>query len=170
MKLLDPYRWLIGGVLVAGLIAGFFVYRASLVESGRKEERAEITKQALKQIDRAQEQTSAWKDQANEVDAKNQELEDALRNLRTGNAAGAARLRDSAPSAQQLAGAPAETCGANAAEAEHDLGECAVRYSAMGNEAAAASAKAWEFHDKWPAYQEFQDKLNLFETQLKGTK
>lgn len=169
-KLLDPYRWLIGGVLIASLIGGFFLWRDSLKEDGRKEVRAEVAQQAKKQIDRAQEQTLAWKVQANEVDAKNQELQDKLKTLSASNKSRAAGLQQSAPSAQRMAGASAETCGRNAAEAESDLGECAVRYSALGDTAAGAAAKAWEFHDKWPAYQEFQDKLSTFQTQLKGTK
>ena len=160
-KLLDPYRWLIGGVLVAGVIAGviaaFFAYRSSLIDIGREEVKADVSKQALKQIERAQDQTSEWKAQANETDARNQELTEALLKLSGGNAAGAGRLRDSAPSAKQLAGASAETCGANASEAEHDLGECAVRYSALGDTAAGAAQKAWEFYDKWPSYEQTLD-------------
>ena len=168
MKFLDPYRWAIGAGLVALLIGGALWYRHSLIESGREEVRAEVAKQALRQIERAQDQTRDWKEQANAVDARNQELEDKLKRLRSGNAAAAGRLRDSAPSAAAMAGASAETCGANAAEAEHDLGECAVRYSALGDTAAGAAEKAWELYDKWPAYKEFQDRMTTFTNQLKG--
>lgn len=168
LKALDPYRWLVGGVIVATLIGGFFWYRASLIDMGREEVKADVSKQALKQIERAQDQASEWKVRANETDARNQELAEALLKLSGGNAAGAGRLRDSAPSAKQLAGASAETCWANAAEAEHDLGECAVRYSALGDTAAGAAQKAWEFHDKWPEYREFQSKLTDFTNRLKG--
>lgn len=166
MKFLDPYRWLIAGVLVASLVAGFFWYRASLIDIGREQVKADVSKQALKQIERAQDQTSEWKTQANEYDARNQELAEALLKLSGSNAAGAGRLRDSAPSAKQLAGASAETCWANASEAEHDLGECAVRYSALGDTAAGAAQKAWEFHDKWPEYTEFHGRLDAFKAKL----
>lgn len=37
LKILDPYRWLIGGALVAALVGGFLWYRHSLIEQGRAE-------------------------------------------------------------------------------------------------------------------------------------
>jgi hypothetical protein len=164
----NPYRWAVALVCVAVVVGGFLYYRHSLIQEGVKRERTETQNQAKKQIDRAQEQTLEWKVQANEVDAKNQELQDKLKTLSASNKSRAAGLQQSAPSAQRMAGASAETCGANAAEAESDLGECAVRYSALGDAAAEAAGKAWEFHDKWPAYTEFQGRLETFKTQLKG--
>jgi chromosome segregation ATPase len=170
LKFLDPYRWLIAGVVAASLIGGYFYWRSSLIAEGREQQKTETAKQALKQIERAQDQTRQWKDQANEFDVANQELEAANEKLRSRNAAGAGRLRDTAPSAIDMAGASTEACRSNATEAEHDLGECAVRYSALGDTASDAAAKAWELYEKWPEYQEFQSKLTTFTNQLKGTK
>lgn len=168
MKFLDPYRWLIGGLLIAGAVAAFGWYRYGLIQKGHAEAIAEVNKQALKQIEQAQEQTKDWMGIANVVDAKNQELESRLKAISRGNSSSAGRLRDSAPSSEQLAGASVETLRANASEAEHDLGECAVRYSDLGDTAAQAAGKAWEFHDKWPAYKDFNDRLTTFTNQLKG--
>lgn len=170
LALLDPYRWLIAGVMALSLFGGFMYWKHSLIQEGVQLERIETQKQARKQIDRAQEQTIEWKVQAHAVDAKNQELEDKLKKLSRSNKSSADGLQQSAPSAQRMAGASAETCGRNASEAEHDLGECAVRYSALGDTAARASEKAWEFYEKWPAYTEFQTKLATFNATLKGTK
>lgn len=37
LKFLDPYRWLIGGVLVVALVGGLLYYRHSLIAQGRAE-------------------------------------------------------------------------------------------------------------------------------------
>jgi hypothetical protein len=161
-------KWVQRGALVLALIAAFLWYRHSLIQEGIEREQAKVAQAVAEQKALADAQVKTWKEQANEVDAKNQELQDKLKTLSASNKSRAAGLQQSAPSAQRMAGASAETCGANAAEAEHDLGECAVRYSALGDAAAEAAGKAWEFHDKWPAYTEFQGRLETFKTQLKG--
>ena len=155
-----------GALLVA--ITAFMMYRSSLIKDGEQKEAAKVAQIVAEQKAMADAQVKTWKEQANAVDAKNQELEDENKKLRDRNASGAVRLRSTAPSAIDMAGTSIEACRANATEAEHDLGECAVRYSALGDTASDAAAKAWELHEKWPAYQEFQDKLSTFQSILKG--
>lgn len=44
LKLLDPYRWLIGALIAAAVAGSAMWYRTSLIEKGREEVRAEWKK------------------------------------------------------------------------------------------------------------------------------
>jgi len=164
----NPWRWVVALSCVAAVIGAFLWYRHSLIQEGVDREKSKVAEAVAEQKAIADEQVRSWKEHANEIDARNQELQAELKKLSGSNKSRASGLQQSAPSADRMAGASAETCGRNAAEAESDLGECAVRYSALGDTAAGAAEKAWELHDKWPAYQEFQDRMTTFTDKLKG--
>lgn len=141
-----------GALLVA--ITAFMLYRSSLIKQGREEMKAEVSKQAMKQIDRANEQTESWKVQANAVDAKYQEAMDTIRGF-GGRIAGIERgMLKRTPSAERLAAAPKETISRYAAETDRDFAECRVRYEAVGFTAAGASAAAYALSDAWPSYEQ----------------
>ena len=163
-------KWVQRGALVLALIAAFLFYRSSLIEKGRDEVKADVSKKALKQIERAQEQTALWKAQANAADTKYQEAMDIIRGFGPSLAAIDSRMQQRTPSPVKLAGASKKAVDNYAAETDRDFADCRKRYAAMGETAATASAAAHALNDAWPAYQEFQDKLNLFQSQLKGTK
>lgn len=52
LDILDPYRWLVGGVLIASLASGLLFYRASLIREGQERERQA---QAVVESDRLRE-------------------------------------------------------------------------------------------------------------------
>ena len=168
LKLIDPYRWLIAGLLVAGAISGFAWYRYSLIQEGHEKAMAEVQKQALKQIERALEQTELWKVKANEAQTKYSEAVAFAIASDERNADLLARMRKRTPSAQQLASVTPAACGNYAAETDRDFAACRVEYQAVGRIAAEASAAAWALKDSWPEYDKFQDKLSTFTEKLKG--
>lgn len=168
LKLLDPYRWLIGGVLIASLIGGFFWYRHSLIQEGVQREKAEVAKAVAEQKALADAQTRNLQEVANE--AQSQYIQDMAAARLAADRANAdlARLRGKAASSEQLARASRDALGIYAADAERSVDFCAERLSRTGETAGGASAAAHALYAGWPAYQEFQDKLSTFQTQLKG--
>ena len=161
-------KWVQRGVLVLALIGAFLWYRSSLIAEGEAREQAKVAEAVAEQKAKSDDQVDKWKGQANEVDAKNQELSARLDAADKRNASLVDRMRKSTPSAKQLASVTAEACGEYAADAERSVDYCAASVKRLGETAVGASQKAWEFYDKWPAYQEFQTKLTTFQNQLKG--
>jgi len=168
MKFLDPYRWLIAGVLVASLVAGFFWYRHSLIQEGVEREKAKVAQAVAEQKALADAQERNMQEVANE--AQEQYIKDmqAARIAADRAAADLARMRSKAASAEQLAGASKAALSDYAADAERDIDWCAGRLERVGNTAAEASAAAHGLYAAWPAYQEFQDRLTTFTNTLKG--
>lgn len=152
LKLIDPYRWLIAGVLVASVVGGVAWWRAGLIRKGHAEAIAEVNKQALKQIERALEQTETWKAKANEAQTKYSEAVAFAIASDERNADLLARMRKRTPSAQQLASVTPAACGEYAAETDRDFAACRVEYQAVGRIAAEASAAAWALKGAWPEY------------------
>lgn len=169
LKLLDPYRWLIGGVLVASVVAAFFWYRSSLIREGEAREAAKVDQIVAEQKAIAEAQTRNMQEVADEAQSRYVKDLVAAKLAADRAAADLARLRSKAASAGQLANASRETLGEYAADAERDIDWCAGRLSRAGETAASASAAAHAFDAAWPAYTEFQDRLTTFTNRLKGT-
>lgn len=150
LKLLDPYRWLIGGLLVALLIGGAIWYHASTLEKGREEIRQQLKVEADKQID------AARKTSDNLIEVKDEALENATKRAQV-NAAAAARARSElARLRNQAAGAPSvpgDSCATSidrAAALGELLGACAERYSDVARAADAHASDAVTLHQAWP--------------------
>jgi colicin import membrane protein len=167
LKLLDPYRWLVGGVIVATLIGGFMWYRHSLISEGeRRAELAAATARAEAQA-LADAQARNMQEIADEAQAKYiKEVADARAAADRANAQ-LARLRNQAASAADLAAASQSALSAYAASAERDIDWCAERLVRTGETAAGASAAAHALYNAWPEYQQFQDRLTAFTQTLK---
>lgn len=170
LKFLDPYRWLIAGVLVAGMVAAFFAYRNSLIQEGVEREKVKVAMAVAEQKAIAEAQTRNMREIADE--AQTQYINDmaAAKLAADRAAADLARLRGKAASATQLANASQASLSVYAADAERDIDWCAERLSRTGETAASASSAAHAFYAAWPEYQEFQGKLTTFTNTLKGPK
>jgi alanyl-tRNA synthetase len=168
MKFIDPYRWLIGGVLVASLIGGFLFYRNSLIQEGVAREKAKVAEAVAEQKALAEAQTKNLQEVANEAQAQYIQYMAAARAAADRAAADLARLRGKSASAEQLARASKEALSEYAADAERSVDFCAERLSRTGETAGGASAAAHTLYAGWPAYQEFQDRMTTFTNQLKG--
>ena len=154
--------------LVSAGVVGVRAYNDSLREDGRAEVRAEVSKQALKQIERALEQTQTWKEKAHAAETKYGEAVAFAVDSDKRNADLLERMRKRTPSAKQLASVAPAACGDYAAETDRDFAACRVEYQAVGRIAAEASAAAWALKDAWPEYDKFQDKISTFTDKLKG--
>ena len=130
-KLLDPYRWLIGGVLIASAVGAFTWYRYSLIQEGHEKAIAEVRAEALKQIERAKQQTE------NMQEVKDEAIENAaIRAQKNADAAAAARselerLRKSVANNPSVSG---DTCTAavdRAAAIGAVFGECSAALAGM---------------------------------------
>lgn len=165
LKLLDPYRWLIGGLIVASLIGGSLWWHADKVDD---HEKAVIAKAVAEQKALADAQTKNLQEVADE--AQSQYVKDmaAAKAAADRAAADLARLRGKAASADQLARASKTAIADYAADAERSVDFCAERLSRTGETAGSASAAAHALYAGWPAYTEFQGRLETFKTQLKG--
>lgn len=154
VKLLDPYRWLIGGVLIAGVIAAFFAYRASLVQEGVEREQAKVAQAVAEQKALADAQTRNMREIADE--AQQTYINDlaAAKAAADRAASDLARLRGKAASAVQLANASKASLSEYAADAERDIDWCAGRLSRAGETAASASSAAHALSNAWPSYEQ----------------
>lgn len=161
-------KWLQRIALALALIAAFLWYRHSLIEQGEAREQARVAAAVAEQKALADAQERNMQEVANE--AKDQYIKDmqAARVAADRAAADLARMRSRAASAEQLAGASRAALGDYAADAERDIDWCAGRLERVGNTAAEASAAAHGLYAAWPAYQEFQGRLETFTNALKG--
>lgn len=169
LKLLDPYRWLIAGVLILSVVAGLGWYRHSLIQEGVKREQANVAKAVAEQEALAKATANNLQEVADEAQSKYEKAMADKRDADKRSADALARLRSRAASAEQLAGASKAALGEYAADAERDIDWCGERLAATGSTAAEASAAAWALNDAWPEYKEFQDRLTTFTNSLKGT-
>lgn len=135
-----------------GLAAvGFFVWSLMLAHRfGADGVRLETAQQALKQIERAQDQTRTMQEKANAAQENYTRAQSdiAVRDRRIRGLVD--RLRDETPSAEQLAQHTLGAVSRYAAEADRDLAQCRAEYAALGNTAAGAAAAAWVHRDAWP--------------------
>lgn len=167
-KLLGPYRWLIGGVIVATLVGGFFWYRASLISEGERRAEAAAAQAYAKAKEQADAQARNMQEVADEAQHRYAQQVEATRVAAARANADLERLRGKAASAADLAAASQSALSEYAASAERDLDWCAERLVRTGETAAGASAAAHAFHDAWPEYQEFRSRLDTFTQALKG--
>jgi len=168
LKFLDPYRWLIGGVLIASVVAAFFWYRASLIREGEAREAAKVAQIVAEQKAIAEAQTRNMQEVADEAQAKYINDMAAAKAAADRAAADLARLRGKAASAVQLANASQASIAEYAADAERSVDFCASELVRVGETAASASSAAWALSNAWPAYTEFNDRLTTFTNTLKG--
>jgi hypothetical protein len=168
MKLLDPYRWLIAGVLAASLIAAFFWYRNSLINEGIEREKVKVAMAVAEQKALAEAQTRNMQEIADEAQQNYIDQVAAAKAAADRAAADLARLRGKAASSVQLANASQASLGVYAADAERSVDFCAAELVRTGETAASASSAAHALYAAWPEYQEFQSKLTTFTNTLKG--
>jgi len=140
------FRWIAALAVVAGI--SWAIIKAH--EIGADSVRLETARAALVQIERAQEQTQKMKDVAHDAQEKYEsaksEIADFDRRIRGTDD----RMRQQAPSPEQLAQHTPAAIGDYAAETERDFAECRSALSDMGRAAAGAAAAAWAYRDAWP--------------------
>ena len=169
-KLLDPYRWLIGGVLIASLVAAFFWYRNSLIAEGREAARLEYADKAAKQLELARAQT------ANMQEVKDEAIEQATKRAQANARAAAGARSELGKLRDELARNPSvsgDSCAAavdRAASLGAVFAECAGELETLAGKADAHANDAATVYAAWPAYTEFQDRLTTFTNTLKGSK
>jgi hypothetical protein len=137
-------------LIVAAIVVGFLAWTNILAyKFGADGVRLDVAKKALKQIERAQDETRTMKEKADAAQKTYQQAQAdiALRDHRIRDLN--VRMRNS-PTAQQLANASAAACGEYAASVDRDFAECRAEYAALGTTAASASAAAWAHRDAWP--------------------
>lgn len=150
LKLLDPYRWLIAGLIVASLIGGALWYHASTLEKGREEVRQQVQAEALEQVKRAQAQSE------NMQEIKDEAIENATKRAQANASAAArarselARLRNETASAPSVPGDSCATSIDRAAALGKLLGDCAEKYSDVARAADAHANDAVTLHQAWP--------------------
>lgn len=154
-----------GALLVA--ITAFMLYRSSLIKDGERKEAAKVALIVAEQKAQAEAQTRNMKEIADEAQAQYVQEVAAAKLAADRAVADLARLRSKSASAVQLANASREALGSYAADAERSVDYCAENLSRVGETAASASAAAHALSDAWPAYQEFQGKLNAFQSLVK---
>lgn len=154
LKFLDPYRWLIGGVLIASVVAAFFWYRSILIREGEAREAAKVAQIVAEQKAIAEAQTRNMQEVADEAQSRYVQDLAAAKLAADRAAADLARLRSKAASAGQLANASRETLGEYAADAERSVDFCAAELVRTGETAASASAAAHALSDAWPSYEQ----------------
>lgn len=136
-------------VLVALGAGGWIGY-----DKGQEAERTEAQKQALKQIDSAQQQTDTWRtayEQA--IDAQTKD-DPAQRAALAGVVRAIGRLQHSASRPQPLPAATPEAVGGAYTEAERDIAGCADDLGRFSREAASAARSHQRLDRSWPTRQD----------------
>lgn len=169
LKALDPYRWLIAGVLIFSIVAGLGWYRNSLIKEGEAREKIKVAEAVAEQRALAEAQTRNLQEVADESQAQYQkDIDQAW--LAAGRAASdLARMRSKAASAEQLAGASREAASEYAADAERDIDYCGERLADTGNTAATASAAAYALYNAWPSYEMTRPGIDKYRLTLRKT-
>ena len=156
-KLIDPYRWLIAGLLIAGAVSAFAWYRYSLIQQGHAK------------LKRAIEQS------ANLQEVKDEAIQNATiraqKNAAAASSAGSelSRLRKSVADRPSVSG---DSCAASvdrAAALGSVFGDCSTALVGMAAKAEGHANDAVTLYESWPAMAEFQDRLTTFKNSLKGT-
>jgi hypothetical protein len=150
LKLLDPYRWLIGGLLIAGAASAFGWYRYSLIQQGHAKAIAEVQSQAADQLKRAIEQS------ANLQEVKDEAIQNAtIRAQKNASAAASTRselgrLRQSVADRPSVSG---DSCAASvdrAAALGSVFGDCSTTLVGMAEKADGHASDAVTLFDAWP--------------------
>lgn len=154
LALLDPYRWLIAGVMALSLFGGFMWYRHSLIQEGIEREKAKVAQAVAEQKALAEAQTRNMKEVADEAQAQ------YVKDMATARAdadrfrADLERMRGKAASSDRMARATKEAISQYASEAERDIDFCSDNLVRTGEAARTASAAAWALNDAWPSFEE----------------
>jgi hypothetical protein len=154
LKLLDPYRWLIAGVLAASVVAAFFAYRSSLINEGIEREKVKVAMAVAEQKALAEAQTRNMQEIADEAQQNYIDQVAAAKLAADRAAADLARLRGKAASAVQLANASQASLAEYAADAERSVDFCAAELVRTGETAASASSAAHALYAAWPSYEQ----------------
>lgn len=150
IRFLDPYRWLIAGLLVATLIGAAFWYHARTLEKGREEVRQKVQAEAIQQLEAARQQSE------NLQEIKDEAIEQATKRAQANAVAASraraelARLRNEAASTPSV---PGDSCAASidrAAALGALLGACAEEYSEVARAADAHASDALTLQAAWP--------------------
>jgi chromosome segregation ATPase len=139
-------------MIVAAIVVGFLAWTHILVHKfGADGVRLETAQQALKQIERAQDETRSMQEKLNAAQQTYQQAQADI-GQRDGRIRALNDRMRNAPTADQLASATLGSVSRYAAEADRDFAECRDRYAALGSTAAKASAAAWAHRDAWPTF------------------
>jgi uncharacterized protein YlxW (UPF0749 family) len=137
-------------MIVAAIVVGFLAWTHILAHKfGADGVRLETTKQALKQIERAQDETRSMQEKLNAAQQTYQQAQADI-GQRDGRIRALNDRMRNTPTADQLASASAATLSGYAAEVDGDFAECRSALADMGRTAAAASAAAWAHRQGWP--------------------
>lgn len=147
-------------LVIAATIAGFLIWiHIQVYKVGANSVRLATAQQALKQIERAQDETRNMQERVNAVQEKYQQARSEI-NVRDRRIRSLVdRMREQTPSAEQLAQHSAATISRYAYEIQRDFGECRAEYAELGREAARASEAAWACRESWPVK---ADEKNVF--------
>lgn len=170
LAFLDPYRWLIAGVMALSLFGGFMWYRHSLIQEGRDQVKAEVAKAVEEQKKKAEAVTR------NLEEVKDEEIQKANERAKQ-NAAAAGRakseldrLRKQTGSSLDAAKTSDATCIKYAATATDVLNECGSALQEMATKADGHVSDIRTLTGSWPAWDKFALDLSSFQDKLKGTK
>ena len=168
LKALDPYRWLVGVLVVATLISGFLWYRHNLIKEGREQVQAEVAKAVQKQRDFAEAQSR------NMQEVKDEQIQLAEQRAAE-NAAAAAlarteleRLRKQSASANAAAGTSQTACVEYAATATDVLNECASALVSLGEAADGHVNDIRTLTGSWPEWDKFANEMTSFQDRLQA--
>jgi hypothetical protein len=149
LKMLKP-RNLLRAALVLS-VAGFLAWsHVKAYKFGGDAVRLETSKQALKQIERAQDETRSMQEKLNAAQTNYTQAKDEILSSSRRIDDLVSRLRYQAPTAEQLVIYSSPALSEYAASLERDFAECRGEYAALGVVAADASAAAHALNDGWP--------------------
>lgn len=142
-----PYKILLALAVLLGSNAatGWFAY-----DKGQQAERTGVQVQALRQIERAQEQTDVWRAAyENAVDAQRQD-DDKQRPALARIERSLERMRNNQPRAADVPRGTPEAVGETYEEAERDIVGCAESVGRFSAEAADAARSHQSLDASWP--------------------
>lgn len=152
-------------MIIAAIVVGFLAWTHILAHKfGADGVRLDVAQQALKQIERAQDET---RDMQEKLNAAQQNYTRAQADIgqRDARILGLVDRMRNTPSADQLAQHTLGAVSRYAAETDRDFAECRARYADMGRTAAKASAAAWAHREAWPNRESInQDRQTLRST------
>ena len=154
-------------MIIAAIVVGFLAWTHILAHKfGADGVRLETAKQALKQIERAQDETRSMQEKLNAAQQTYQQAQADI-GQRDGRIRALNDRMRNAPTAEQLANASPAALSRYAAEADRDFAECRDRYAALGSTAARASAAAWAHREGWPTIE--RESINQSRQTLRST-
>jgi alanyl-tRNA synthetase len=149
---LDPYRWLIGGVIVASAIGGFAFYRHSLIQEGIDREKAVVAKAVAEQKAKAEAQTRNMEEVKDEAIAQAQQRAKANAVSAANARAELDRLRKQTRSSGDLASTSKAACSQYAAAANAVLNECASALVSLAETADGHVNDLRTVTGAWPSF------------------